>query len=155
MCWDWDDLSYFIAVAGAGSVRAAAEHLGVTHSTVLRRVSQLEELLGALIFDKLPSGYRLTAAGEEVLEFAEQMVSASNQLETRVSGRDQGVLERLRVTLTPMLATHLLMPDLAEFARHSLPTAGSETPITHAASPTPLLAITMRSASSWASVRRG
>ena len=38
-----------------------------------RRIAQLEERLGAHMFEKLPSGYRLTAAGEEVLEFAEQM----------------------------------------------------------------------------------
>ena len=114
---DWDDVRYFLAVARGGSVRAGAEHLGVNHSTVLRRISQLEERLGAQMFDKLPSGYRLTDAGEEVLSFAEQMASASNRLETRVFGRDQNVRGRLRVTMTSMLATHLLMPDLAEFAR--------------------------------------
>ena len=108
---------YFLAVARGGSVRAGAEHLGVNHSTVLRRISQLEERLGARMFDKLPSGYRLTDAGEEVLEFAERMASASNQLETRVFGRDQSVRGRLRVAVTAMLATHLLMPEFAEFAR--------------------------------------
>src|SRR4051794_23388242 len=86
---DWDDVRYFLAVAREGSVRAAAERLGVNHSTVLRRVAQLEERLGAQMFEKLPSGYRLTAAGEEVLEFAEQMEASSNRLETQIFGRDQ------------------------------------------------------------------
>jgi DNA-binding transcriptional LysR family regulator len=67
------------------------------------------------MFEKLPSGYRLTEAGEEVLEFAEQMETSSNRLETRIFGRDQGVRGLLRVTLAPTLATHLLMPDFAEF----------------------------------------
>jgi DNA-binding transcriptional LysR family regulator len=114
---DWDDVRYFLAVARGGSVRAAAERLGVNHSTVLRRIAQLEERLGAHMFEKLPSGYRLTHAGEEVLEFAEQMEASSNQLETRVFGRDQSVRGLLRVTLAPTLATHLLMPDFADFAR--------------------------------------
>ncbi len=114
---DWDNVRYFLAVARGGSVRAAAEHLDVNHSTVLRRIAQLEERLGSRLFDKLPSGYRLTDAGEEVLEFAEQMEASSNRLATRVFGRDQGVLGLLRVTLAPTLATHLLMPDFAEFAR--------------------------------------
>ena len=113
---DWDDVRYFLAVARGGSVRAAAERLGVNHSTVLRRIAQLEERLGAHMFEKLPSGYRLTAAGEEVLEFAEQMEASSNRLETRIFGRDQSVRGLLRVTLAPTLATHLLMPDFAEFA---------------------------------------
>ncbi len=114
---DWDDVRYFLAVARGGSVRAAAERLRVNHSTVLRRIAQLEERLGAHVFEKLPSGYRLTDAGQEVLEFAEQMEASSNQLETRVFGRDQSVRGLLRVTLAPTLATHLLMPDFADFAR--------------------------------------
>ena len=114
---DWDDIRYFLAVARGGSVRAAAERLGVNHSTVLRRIAQLEQHLGAHMFEKLPSGYRLTDAGQEVLAFADQMEASSNQLETRVFGRDQGVGGLLRVTLAPTLATHLLMPDFADFAR--------------------------------------
>jgi molybdate transport repressor ModE-like protein len=114
---DWDDVRHFLAVARGGSVRAAAERLGVNHTTVLRRIAQLEERLGAQMVEKLPSGYRLTNAGEEVLEFAEQMEASSNRMETRVFGRDQGVRGLLRVTLAPTLATHLLMPDFADFAR--------------------------------------
>jgi DNA-binding transcriptional LysR family regulator len=112
---DWDDVRYFLAVARGGSVRAAAERLRVNHSTVLRRIAQLEGRLGTHVFEKLPSGYRLTDAGQEVLEFAEQMEASSNQLETRVFGRDQSVRGLLRVTLAPTLATHLLIPDFADF----------------------------------------
>jgi DNA-binding transcriptional LysR family regulator len=114
---DWDDVRFFLAVARGGSVRAAADRLRVNHSTVLRRVAQLEEHLGVQMFEKLPSGYRLTEAGEEVVEFADQMEASSHLLETRVLGRDQGVRGLLRVALAPPLATHLLMPDFAEFAR--------------------------------------
>src|ERR1700677_4288935 len=114
---DWDDVRCFLAVARGGSVRAAAERLGVNHSTVLRRIAQLEERLGVHMFEKLPSGYRLRAAGEEVLEFADQMEASSHRLETRVFGRDQSVRGLLRVTLAPTLATHLLLPDFADFAR--------------------------------------
>jgi DNA-binding transcriptional LysR family regulator len=89
---DWDDVRFFLATARGGSVRTAAKRLGVNHATVLRRVAGLEERLGAQMFEKLPSGYRLTQAGEEVLELANQMEA-------------------------PPLATHLLMPDFAEFAR--------------------------------------
>jgi DNA-binding transcriptional LysR family regulator len=114
---DWDDVRYFLAVAREGSLRAGAERLGVYHSTVLRRIAQLEDRLGAKMFEKLPSGYRLTAAGEEVLELAGQMEASSQQLETRIFGRDQGVRGLLRVTLPPPLAGYLLMPDFAKFAR--------------------------------------
>lgn len=114
---EWDDVRYFLAVARGGSVRSAAEHLGVNHSTILRRIAQLEKRLGTQMFERLPSGYRMTDAGEEVLELAQQMEASSNQLQARVLGRDQSARGLLRVTLAPTLATHLLMPDFAEFAR--------------------------------------
>ncbi len=114
---DWDDVRYFLAVARGGSVRAAAERLAVNHATVLRRIAQLEARLGVQLFEKLPSGYRMTEAGEEVLEFADQMEASSHLLETQIFGRDQSASGLLRVTLPPFLVTHLLMPDLADFAR--------------------------------------
>lgn len=114
---DWDDVRYFLAVVRGGSVRAAAQRLGVNHSTVLRRIAQLENRLGARMFERLPAGYRLTGAGDEVLEFAEEMEASSHRLETRVVGLDQSVRGLLRVTLAPTLATHLLMPDFSDFAR--------------------------------------
>ena len=113
---DWDDVRYFLTVARSGSVRAAAERLGVNHATVLRRVAQLEGRLGARLFEKLPSGYQITDAGGEVLGLAEQMEASSNLLQARVLGRDQGLSGLLRVTMAPTIATHLLMPTFTEFA---------------------------------------
>ena len=45
------------------------------------------------------------------------MEASSNQIGDAVFGRDQSVRGLLRVTLAPPLATHLLMPDFADFAR--------------------------------------
>ena len=53
------------------------------------------------MFERLPSGYRVTDAGDEVLELAQQMEASSNQLQARVLGRDQGARGLLRVTLPP------------------------------------------------------
>jgi DNA-binding transcriptional LysR family regulator len=130
---NWDDIRYFLAVARGGSVRAAADALDVNHSTVIRRIGQLEKLLGSKVFEKLPSGYRLTPAGAEIVELAEQMEAKSDQLETRIFGRDQGLSGKLRVTLAPALAAGLLMPDFAAFcASHpeiELEVAASQEPV--------------------------
>ena len=117
MTIDWDDVRYFLAVARDGSVRAAADHLEVNHTTVLRRIAQLEARLRSQLFEKLPAGYRLTEAGKQVQEFAEQMEASSHLLVGRVLGSDEAVRGPLRVTMAPTLATHLLMPDFADFAR--------------------------------------
>jgi DNA-binding transcriptional LysR family regulator len=117
---NWDDIRYFLAVIRSGSVRAAADALGVNHATVIRRIVQLEKVLGSKVFDKLPSGYRLTPAGAEIVDLAEQMEAKSDELKSRIFGRDQGLRGKLRVTLAPSLASGLLMPDFATFsATHS------------------------------------
>jgi len=114
---DWDEVRYFHAIAHGGSVRAAAIRLGVNHATVLRRIAQLESSLGTQLFERLPAGYRMTDAGEAILEIADRMHSSSKALETRIFGRDQAVQGLVRVTLPPPFAAYLLMADFAEFAR--------------------------------------
>ncbi|MFK4811979.1 LysR family transcriptional regulator [Devosia sp. ZW T5_3] len=114
---DWDDVRFFLAVARSGSVRSAAERLKVNHTTVLRRISQLEGRLGARLFEKKPAGYQLTGSGHDVLALAEEMELSSSRLEGLVWGRDEGIGGPLVVAMAQTIATHLLMPDFAEFCR--------------------------------------
>jgi len=60
-------LRYFLEVARSGSIRKAAQRLFVAASAVNRQILALEEELGVELFDRLPTGMRLNAAGEVVL----------------------------------------------------------------------------------------
>lgn len=113
---DWDDLRYCLAVWRCGSVRKAAAILGVTHTTVSRRVAATEETLGIRLFDKLPTGYHPTSGGEDVLKVAERMEENAEELQRLAFGRDRALKGSLRVTLPAVLASNLLMPELADFA---------------------------------------
>ncbi len=57
-------LTYFDAVRRAGSIRAAARKLNVASSAVNRQILKLEEEVGTPLFERLPGGLKLTAAGE-------------------------------------------------------------------------------------------
>ncbi|RYZ44992.1 MAG: LysR family transcriptional regulator [Myxococcaceae bacterium] len=70
---DWEDLRFFVALARAGSLSAAARQLKVSHATVGRRVAALEDTLGRALFDRRVDGYALTAEGAAVLELATGM----------------------------------------------------------------------------------
>ncbi|MBI1685147.1 LysR family transcriptional regulator [Caulobacter hibisci] len=59
---------YFDEVARRGSVRKAAERLHIAPSAVDRQILQLEERIGAPLFERLPQGLRMTAAGEMLVE---------------------------------------------------------------------------------------
>ncbi|AWK89393.1 LysR family transcriptional regulator [Azospirillum thermophilum] len=116
---NWDDLRYLLAVARHGSLSAAARMLGVNHSTVLRRVTALEEALGVRLFDKLPGGYVLTAAGDEMQRVAARMEEEIVTANRLLSGRDMRIGGTLRVTTVDLLAVHYLPPHVAAFrARH-------------------------------------
>ncbi|SOY64209.1 Transcriptional regulator, LysR family protein [Cupriavidus taiwanensis] len=57
-------IRYFEAIARAGSIREAARKLHVDASAVNRQLLNLEDELGAALFDRLPTGLRLTEAGQ-------------------------------------------------------------------------------------------
>ena len=63
---DWDDLRFVLAVARAGSALRAAHALGVNQTTVMRRIAHVEATVGAELFDRQQSGYRLTPLGQHV-----------------------------------------------------------------------------------------
>lgn len=67
-------LRVFTEVARLGSFTAAGGALGYTQSAVSRQISALEDASGAPLFDRLPRGVRLTAAGETLLPHAEAVL---------------------------------------------------------------------------------
>jgi DNA-binding transcriptional LysR family regulator len=112
---EWDDLRYVLAVAEHGGLAAAARVLGVNHTTVLRRVNGFEEAHGLRLFERLPSGYALTAGGEEMLATARRMAETVAELERRLSGQDLRLEGTLRVATTDTLMASLLPGVLARF----------------------------------------
>ncbi len=116
-CMDWDDLRFFLAVARKGSIRGASNTLAVNASTVSRRIDAYEKKLGVRLFERLPTGYTLTPAGEEMLGSAQRIEDEIATLDRNVTGRDAQLNGTLRVTMPELLATHLLMPDFFAFSQ--------------------------------------
>lgn len=112
---DWEDLRFVLAVAETNSLAAAARSLGVNHTTVLRRVGAFEQKLGVRLFDRLPTGYTLTAGGEELLAVSRQMAETVTELERRLTGQDLRLEGSLRITTTDTLMASVLPSVLAAF----------------------------------------
>ena len=77
---------YLDAVARAGSIRKAAEQLHVASTALNRKILEAEEDLGTPLFERLPRGVRLTAAGEVMLSFVRRSLS---ELEVATSNIEQ------------------------------------------------------------------
>lgn len=100
---DWDDLRYVLAVSRDRSSSKAGERLGVSHTTVGRRVRAIEEVLGVRLFDQTPEGFVPTSAGRDVAAVAERMEVELLSLEGRVLGSDTKLEGKLRVATMDML----------------------------------------------------
>lgn len=110
---DWDDIRYFLAMVRTGSTTAAARRLAVNHSTVSRRIAQLEARIGVRLFDRLANGLVPTAAGAELIQAAEQVERNVSRFARQGSARDARLGGKLTVTVPPLLAQYVLMPMIA------------------------------------------
>ncbi len=112
---NWDDLRYVLAVADHGSVASAARRLGVNHTTVLRRMHAFEEAKKIRLFERLPTGYVLTAEGEQLVAAARGIDDTVAALERRIAGQDLKLEGVIRVTTTDTFMMSVLPRHLASF----------------------------------------
>ncbi|GJE48737.1 Glycine cleavage system transcriptional activator [Methylobacterium tardum] len=112
--FDRNDLRAFLAAARAGRLTVAAQRMGVDHSTLSRRLSALEGTLGARLFDRRPSGFALTNAGERLLADAERMESLAIGLPARLDADAHQVGGTVRLGTPEAFGTYFLAPRLAE-----------------------------------------
>lgn len=79
-------LRTLLVLARTGSFTATAAELHLVQSTVTSQVKALERHLGARLFDRLPSGARLTEAGRQAVEHAREVLTAEQRLRDAVRG---------------------------------------------------------------------
>ena len=112
---NWDDLKFFLAVCRTGSIRAAAQHLQVNHTTVSRRINSFEQDLGQRLFERTNKGYIRTKLAEEIYNEASYLEERLSSVERKVVGQDGVLSGEIRVTLPSMLGVDLLMEGFADF----------------------------------------
>ncbi len=112
---DWDDFKLVKIIAEANGLAGAAERLGVNHSTVFRRLGQMEENLGVKLFERHRTGYVLTPAGEEMSALAEQMEENVTSFTRKLAGQAVAPAGELRVTTNDTLLVHMLTQIFARF----------------------------------------
>jgi DNA-binding transcriptional LysR family regulator len=97
---DWDDVRVFLAVARHGSLRAAGRSLGLSQPTIGRRLAAFEATFGGpTLFDRLPEGLRLNAAGDALIAAAEEFEAAALALERRRAAASPALSGTVRVSV--------------------------------------------------------
>ncbi len=118
---EWSDLRVILAICRTGSLAGAARRIGKDHSTLFRKLNQIESRSGVRFFERLSSGYTMTDAGEIAMRFGERIESEFHALGHEIDGRDARLQGNVRVTAPDGICTIHLPRVLAEFhALHPL-----------------------------------
>lgn len=114
---NYNHLHYFHVAALEGSVAGAAVKLGVTQPTVSEQVRALERALSVSLFERQPTGLKLTEAGRLTFEHTSVMFRAGERLSEALGHSVANMPRSLRIGIASSVArtttTHFLMPLLA------------------------------------------
>lgn len=105
-------LRYFVAIAEEGGFTRAAQRLHMQQPPLSQQLQALEAELGAKLFDRLPRGVQLTAAGVALLGDARAILDAVEGARSRVRRVASGVEGTLVIGLASSAATHAIVPRL-------------------------------------------
>lgn len=115
MAVNWDDLKTVLALTRAGSLMGAADQLGVSYTTVARRVTRAESAMNTILFERLADGYRATEAGRLAAAQAAQMESHQDSLLRALAAQEDRLAGPLILTAPQLVISHLLGPVLHDF----------------------------------------
>jgi DNA-binding transcriptional LysR family regulator len=110
-----DELQVFVSVVESGSISAAAEQVGQTPSAISRTLSRLEAKLDTTLINRTTRRMDLTEEGKFFLERARLILAQMEDLEERLSLRQQAPSGRLRINAASPFMLHAIVPYVAEF----------------------------------------
>jgi len=111
------ELGFFVALATAGSLSAAARNLGITTPAVSKRLAQMEARIGTPLITRTTRRMSLTPEGEVFLERARRIlgeIDDLDQLLTQAKGRPSGLL---RVNATLGFGRMHIAPAISEYVK--------------------------------------
>ncbi|QTL06258.1 LysR family transcriptional regulator [Aquabacter sp. L1I39] len=114
--FNWNDLVYFLELARQARLMTAARRLKVDHTTVSRRISELEKDLSVKLFDRKPDGFVLTEQGHRLFVIAERMEQEAGQVEEGIRAAPSAPEGRVRVASMEGIGAFFLAERFAELA---------------------------------------
>jgi DNA-binding transcriptional LysR family regulator len=114
-------LRYFLAVADAGHMTRAAEHLGIQQPPLSQQIKALEKELGTSLFQRHPKGVDLTDAGRQFEREARRLVDDFAAMQQRMARVARGELGVLNVGFTSSAAAHAFTPAALRACRRAWP----------------------------------
>jgi DNA-binding transcriptional LysR family regulator len=116
-------LRYFVAIGEEENYRRAAHRLHVAQTALSTQIQDLEAELGFKLFDRLPRGVKLSAAGKLFLEDARRILREVNEAAARAARVARGRSGTLRVGFTENASWRGVVPESLRRFRERQPDA--------------------------------
>src|SRR5579862_9105424 len=104
-------LRYFVAVGEEQHYRRAAQRLRVAQPALSRQIQNLEEEIGFKLFERLPRGVKITAAGKLFLDDARRILTEITDATARAKRIGTGLAGTLRIGFVQSLSWHGIVPE--------------------------------------------
>jgi DNA-binding transcriptional LysR family regulator len=115
---DWESVRTFLELARCGSIRSAADRMGLSPNALRRKIDDLERTLGTVLVTRHVDGIRPTPEGAEILLAAKRMEEAAfGLMRARNSAVPATMSGEVRIAVTEAFGTFWLGPRLVEFQR--------------------------------------
>ncbi len=114
MNWSWDNIRYFLAVAKHGTLTDAAIAMGVSHTTVQRRLVAFEKELQTQLLTRSKQGYVLTDAGHTLYIEASKVQSTLTSITSQISNQEALPSGRVTITSTDTICSVILPKIIRE-----------------------------------------
>lgn len=114
--FNWNDLVFFLELARQTRLAPAARRLKVDHTTVSRRIAELEKDLSIKLFDRKPDGFVLTEQGHRLFAIAERIEVEANGIPPAFGAEQAAATGRVRVATMEGIAAFYLGERFAELA---------------------------------------
>lgn len=113
--FNWNDLVFFLELARQARLMQAARRLKVDHTTVSRRISELEKDLAVRLFERKPDGFVLTEDGHRLLSIAEKMEVLGLSVVETIKATPSEPSGRVRLATMEGIAAYYLTEKLVDF----------------------------------------
>ncbi len=109
---NWNDMRFLLALERQGSAIKAARMLNVSHQTVSRRLTELEQGLGARLVERSGLNWQLTVCGQEVVKQAEEIEASVRAAALAARAKAPGMTGRVRITSAGLGFEQFILPAL-------------------------------------------
>jgi DNA-binding transcriptional LysR family regulator len=117
------DLRNFQRIADVGSVRSAADSLGLTQPALSKSLRRLETSLGVTLFERRARGVALTTIGKALYMRNAAFLQTAQEIPRELNDLKVGKKDVLRLGTVPGLVDHVVCPILARSLETGIPSS--------------------------------